>query len=82
VKHPRSQWRVRAGFTPASLDHRPLELRILSLAGDERPEPAQAPSLPARLQRSEVAVEIAERVELFTQLGMSGDQASRVLKIL
>ena len=25
--HPRSQWRVRAGFSPASLDHRPLWTR-------------------------------------------------------
>src|SRR5580704_5015593 len=24
--HPRSQWRVRAGFAPTSLDHRPYEL--------------------------------------------------------
>ena len=27
--HPRSQWRVRAGFSPASLHHRPLNVGIL-----------------------------------------------------
>src|ERR1039458_2204705 len=83
-EHPRSQWRVRAGFPPASLHHRPLNVWILLDTAwrmlPRGPTLEAARSAPDVLQ---IGVPIAESTSLgLIQRLASGEKASRLVEII
>ena len=71
--HPRSQWRVRAGFPPASLHHRPLSGQFYppGVSADAR--------LPGEL--AQIGVEIGQGAVILERPA-GGDQAAGVLEIV
>src|SRR5439155_11732861 len=86
--HPRSQWRVRAGFSPASLHRRPYE----QLDATSRAAPrGQRTAARSALRAAEVAVdadvgqirvEVAERRARVTELGGLCYQPAGVVEVV